>query len=153
MQSFARERIRTVIIIERIGHMTHDDWASLFDRIPVTLHSSVNLVLVNGEVSVDQFVAFTPEFVALRGRVSGTTDEGRGFFIPYHQIVYARIEQDLKGSEIGAFFDGTPINTTPIPPPPPTEAEAEATANAAGKTNILEMIRTARAGGGKPPGK
>ncbi|VTS07838.1 hypothetical protein [Tuwongella immobilis] len=150
--------------------MTRDEWSQLFRQVPQGYHASMNLVLKNGEISVEQFILFEPDFIVLRGRVAGTTDEGRCFFVPYDQIVYARIERMIKAAVVAGFFGSEPMyKDVPAIPEAETpalgqaardEAAASSAAAAAaesgsvGKNNILEMIRNAKLGGGnKPTGK
>ena len=129
--------------------MRREDLLELFKRIPERMHQYVNLVM--------------------RGREGGSTDEGRGFFVPYDEIAYVRVEQVLKVGDLKRLYGeayadiedtlgqqaeaeaaakaeaeakGQPqpdVTTTPPPATAPTDPASIA------KQNLLDRIRAARA--------
>jgi hypothetical protein len=143
-----------------------EDCVDLFKRIPEETHAQVNLVLRNCFVlSVDVVIRFEPTYLVFRGREGGTTDEGRGFFVPYDEISYLRIERPVRVGEMKAMFGETghidaedrlsaaaqeaaavtppPAGTlTPAPSPSPITANDPASI---AKQNLLDRIRAARA--------
>ncbi len=85
--------------------MINTDWIALFQLIPHERHSKLVLVLNTGsEVNVEAFVRFESTHLVLRGRVAGSTDEGRAFFVPYTYLLYLRIDENVKVSEINDFY-------------------------------------------------
>ena len=146
--------------------MTNEEWIDMFRVIPEEEQNSIVLVLRNGaELSVDTLFRFEVNFLVMRGRVNGTTDEGRAFFIPYDQMVYYRIERITNLAKLRDFLEGRSGNEAPrapvkvelpepvhLAPPPavptiPTApipstpiTDATATRNA-----LLDRIRAARA--------
>lgn len=142
--------------------MQNQEWIDMFRVIPEEHHNEVVLVLQNGsELAIDTFFRFEPNFIVARGRVAGTTDENRAFFVPYNQMLYYRIERVMKIEELEEFFNtrpsqpanGTangaagatiPSTVTPVPAPA-VPLDAAATRNA-----LLERIRVARAGQNMP---
>ncbi len=137
--------------------MTNVEWIDMLRVIPPEQQNELVLVLKNmSEISVDTFFRFEPTFLVVRGRVAGTTDEGRGFFVPYDQMVYVRIERVVNLHELQAIFDGLPGRTvapvaeTPAPvPPPAADAPPPAAAPPAPEPTthnaLLDRIRAARA--------
>jgi hypothetical protein len=54
-------------------------------------------------------------YLVFRGRVSGNTDEGRVFFLPYNQIDFVQINRQVKEVEIREMFGdqpGVPVRET-----------------------------------------
>lgn len=85
--------------------MTRDEWMTMFRGFPEAEHNRLVLVLQNGaEISIDTVFRFEPHFLILRGRVGGTIDEARGFFIPYSEMVYVRFERVMKLEELNEMF-------------------------------------------------
>src|SRR5262245_57782428 len=135
--------------------MTNEEWIDMLRVIPPEQQNELVLVLRNlSEISVDAFFRFEPTFLVLRGRVAGTIEEGRAFFVPYDQMVYVRIERVVNLSELQDLFDGLPSRcAAPVPdaqaptpgdaaPAPPAPAAAEPVTS---HTALLERIRAARA--------
>ncbi len=85
--------------------MTNIEWIDMFRVIPEHEHSKLVIVLLTGmELSVDTLLRFETNFLVLRGRVAGTVDEARGFFVPYAQMLCFRLERTMKLEELTAFF-------------------------------------------------
>jgi hypothetical protein len=131
--------------------MRNEEWIEMIRLIPTSQHPQLVVVLQNGgELSVDMIYKCEPNYVVLRGRVAGTTDEGRGFFVPYDQMLYLRLERKMKVEDLAALFGETPptsvagadsekaLVATEITIEQPTDP-ATTTRNA-----LLERIRAAR---------
>ena len=81
--------------------MKNEEWIEIFRSIPEERHASLVVVLTNSsEISVDCLFRFEPTFVILRGRLGGTTDDNRAFFVPYSSIQYFRIDRVIKLEEL-----------------------------------------------------
>ncbi|MBN9121783.1 MAG: hypothetical protein J0I06_22025 [Planctomycetes bacterium] len=88
--------------------MRREECVELFKRIPEAYHPQVNLVLRNQFVlSVDVVIRFEPAYIVFRGREGGTTDEGRGFFVPYEEIAYFRLERVVRLGEMKQMYGET----------------------------------------------
>jgi hypothetical protein len=133
--------------------MTNADWILLFRRIPETDHVKVVITLITGvDVYVDAFYRFEDGFAVLRGRFGGSTDEGRGFFVPYNEILCVRIDRVVKEEEIQDYFPEAPTAArksgsleTPIVPPSERPTPTVPTDPAAASKLLLERIRAVRA--------
>jgi len=149
--------------------MENRDWIEMFRVIPEAQHNQLVLVLLNGsEISLDTLFRFESNYVVARGRVGGTTDENRAFFIPYQQMLYYRLERIVKLEELTDIYEGQPpavaapdVTETPLaaPAPSPTAVNplvpVTAPANNgtpaapvdpnATRNALLERIRAARA--------
>lgn len=136
--------------------MTNADWIEMLRVIPEEDQNQLVLVLQNGcEVSIDTLYRHEPNFLVARGRVGGTTDEGRAFFIPYDQMLYFRIERITNLAELKDIMDGraprkpaegeTPIEgLQPIVATPVVSPAAPLDGSAA-RNALLDRIRAARA--------
>jgi len=134
--------------------MQSGEWIDMLRVLPVEQHNTIVLVLKNrAEIAVDTLYRFDTNFLVLRGRVGGTTDEGRAFFIPYDQMVYYRIERVVKLEELQSFFDAQPERAlaTPSDPVAPAQPQAPAAPTAqppdanSTRNALLDRIRAARA--------
>ena len=144
--------------------MRREECVELFKRVPEAYHPQMNLVLRNQFVlSVDVVVRFEPAYIAFRGREGGTTDEGRGFFVPYEEIAYIRLERVVRLGEMKLMYGETgfvdaedrlsaaeqkePEETLPVdtktPLPVPTAMPQDPASIA--KQNLLDRIRATRA--------
>ena len=145
--------------------MTNADWIEMFQLLPEAEHSKLVIVLQTGaEISVDTLVKFERNFLVLRGRLSGTIEEARAFFVPFDQMLCLRLERMIRLEELqdmlpsGPGKHPTPVNRmssddtreqapfrsahpTPVAPTDP----------AAASRLLLEKIRATRATAPPPP--
>ena len=110
---------------------------------------------------------FEETYLVFSGREGGTSDESRGFFVPYDEISYIRIERPVRVAELKRMYgetgfqdmedrlaaqtaahsaqkgDGSvmPVTPSPVPTPSPMASDPAAIA----RQNLLDRIRAARA--------
>lgn len=66
------------------------------------------MTTIGMEISIQNVVAMEQEHMVIRGRLAGTADMGRVFFVPYDQINYLGFQKEMKQSQIQALVgDGT----------------------------------------------
>lgn len=143
-------------------------WEVLFRAIPEGQQNNLILITRAGvEISVQCVLRIDPECVVIRGRLSGSQDAGRVFFIPYQQIDNIGFFREMKESEFHEMFAGL---TFPGRPGPAAQAvaldaapaEEVATPVAPGaipasrmdipiKSEVLERFRN-RSSNGRPGG-
>ena len=88
--------------------MRREDCVEMFAKIPEGMHPQVNLILRNGFcLSVSMVARYEDNYVVFSGREGGTSDEGRGFFVPYDEISYVRIERAVRVGELKRMFGET----------------------------------------------
>jgi hypothetical protein len=142
----------------------------MFGKIPEGMHPSVNLVLRNGFcLAVSMVARYEENYVVFSGREGGTSDEGRGFFVPYDEISYIRIEKPIRVGELKSMYGemgyqdmedrldamtreadkkaeghSTPATSAPLPVANGTPIMASDPA-AIARQNLLDRIRAARA--------
>ena len=150
--------------------MRREDCVEMFAKIPEGMHPQVNLILRNGFcLSVSMVARYEDNYVVFSGREGGTSDEGRGFFVPYDEISYVRIERAVRVGELKRMFgetgyedmedrldamthaaqkeaDNPSLTTTPAPVPVANGTPIMASDPAAiARQNLLDRIRAARA--------
>jgi hypothetical protein len=144
--------------------MQKDVCVDMFKRIPEETHAQVNLVIRNCfVVSVEVVVRFEETYMVVRGREGGTTDEGRGFFVPYEEISYLRIERPVRVGELKSWYgemghidaedrlsapqkpDAAATPADAAPQPVPINVGAGTDPGSIAKQNLLNRIRAARA--------
>jgi hypothetical protein len=100
-------------------------WVKLLQHIPATEQDKLMLVTTGGtEITIQCFLRIDPECLALRGRLSGSTDAGRIFFVPYSHIDYFGFQQPVKEAEFHERFGSLellapPSATVPVAAEPP----------------------------------
>ncbi len=160
--------------------MLGNAWMGLFSRIPLMQQDGLGIVTASGlEINLQSVMRMEEEYVVVRGRIMGSTDANRTFFVPYDQINTLIFQRVLKEEEIQAWYSDKPL-PKPVEAPkpaqgetPPTEtpaAEAESPTpmiqpmatptsstpmSTPGKTAILERLRkrTTDNAAGRPPAK
>jgi hypothetical protein len=81
-------------------------WVKLLSHIPASEQSKLMLVTTSGaEITIQCFLRLDPECLALRGRLAGSTEAGRVFFVPYTHIDYLGFQQPLKEAEFHDIFN------------------------------------------------
>ncbi len=125
-------------------------WVKLLRHIPASEQSNLMLVTTSGtEIAIQSLLRIDPECLALRGRLAGSTDAGRVFFVPYSQIDYFGFQQPLKEADFQQLFgnldsltatsstDPEPAEPAPAPSAQPTPPRTPV----AIKSVVLEKFR------------
>src|SRR5947209_2925396 len=139
--------------------MQSSAWKAIFNRIPREHHEIMMVVTSIGiEINVRNIQLLEPDYVIIRGRVGGTTDAGRLFFVPYDQINYVTFNKEIKEQQVAEMLGlQAPPEKGPIPEgyaiqpvveaatepekEPPPAAEPAKPAVPPGKMALLERIR------------
>src|SRR5438067_13892215 len=99
--------------------MQSADWIRLLQKIPANYHDSLVLVTTIGiDITVQTIERIEDAYVMVRGRMSGSTDAGRLFFLPFDQINYLTYTKLAKQQDIAALLGEGPS----APPPAALEA-------------------------------
>lgn len=103
--------------------MQNTGWVALLQRIPAEYRDNLIITTRAGsEIYVQAILSLEQEFVVLRGRPVGSTDEGRAVIIPLDQIDFVCSQRSMKEAEILAMMGSS---TSPIALPR-TEAKPAA---------------------------
>jgi hypothetical protein len=113
--------------------MQNAAWMALWRKLPPDQHDQLMVVTSIGtEIAIQNILRIEEDFVVIRGRLAGSSDTGRVFFIPYNQINYAGFQKAIKEEEFHALFGENEAPTAapsaaaaqpsgPITPPPPSK--------------------------------
>ena len=146
--------------------MRREDIVDIVERVPERDQSKIQFITVTGmQLNVEVFARFEPTYMVFRGREGGQTDEGRGFFVPYDEVVCLKIERLIKTSELKSFYgeivaaerdmekegrEGKPIEMQASAPSSSTPSPISGPMDPAqiAKQNLLARIRAARTAAG-----
>jgi len=140
--------------------MTNADWVQLLHRIPEHEHAKMVFVMRTAtELCVEVVFRIEEAYAVVRGRFAGSTDELRGFFVPYDQILCLRLDRMVRGEEMHEFFANEPVPAgrksgsleTPMVPPSERPTPTVPADPAAASKLLLERIRAVRASSAKFP--
>ena len=93
-------------------------WIAFLRHIPASLMDALSIKTIGGtEIAVQAILRVDHEVVAVKGRISGSQDTGRIFFLPFGQIDYVGYLKELKEADFHAAFDSMTL-------PPPSVGEA-----------------------------
>jgi hypothetical protein len=99
--------------------MQNTDWIELFHLIPADQQNILVLTTVSGmDLNIETILRTEPSVLVFRGRVQGSTDDGRVFFLPYRQIDFLQINRFVRENEIQEMFAKA---APPEPPEKPPE--------------------------------
>jgi hypothetical protein len=85
--------------------MQNAAWMALWRRLPPDQHDQLMVVTAIGtEIAIQNVLRIEEDFVVIRGRLAGSSDTGRVFFVPYNQINYAGFQRAVKEEEFDALF-------------------------------------------------
>jgi hypothetical protein len=143
--------------------MRREEVMDVLQKIPEDKLVKTMLVLnVGSSINIDCVMRKEPGYLVVRGREAGSNDEGRGFFVPYEQIAFIKLELPLKQNDFRAMY-GEPLKAgsvldEPDPTPAPGQLPAIPKVSASvaptdiAKQNLLDRLRAARtsSGTGKP---
>jgi hypothetical protein len=112
--------------------MTNLEWVEMLKVIPKHEHNALVLMTTAGlELTVETIFRFEQAYLVMRGRLAGTNDEGRAFFIPYDQITYLNLNRLVAEKDIREFYgelmEDEPKPLTEDAPPPEPEQSLAAT--------------------------
>jgi hypothetical protein len=119
--------------------MQNDAWVKILRHIPAAEQGKLMLVTTSGtEIAVQCFLRIDPECLAFKGRLAGSTDGGRVFFIPYARIDYFGYQQPVKESDFQELF-----GNLEMPSAEPSEAESSPALPAAPTPRQTPVIKSA----------
>jgi hypothetical protein len=155
--------------------MQADVWKAILRRVPAAQIDNLMLMTAQGtEINAQALLRMEEDYLVLRGRLAGSNDGDRVFFVPYEHLDYIGFQRPLTGTQLQAVFgEGPAVPPEPSPPPeepaatlPPEPAAAEASAAPAlpapgpltrlpSRSKIIARLRlrteAAREAGDSPP--
>src|SRR5437867_4668334 len=80
-------------------------WAVVLRRIPPEHHNILMLVTRSGtEIALQNILHLDDEVLAIKGRLAGSQDAGRLYFVPLDNIDYFGFNRMVKDEEYAALF-------------------------------------------------
>ena len=120
--------------------MQSSAWIELLRLVPEKQHQNLLvLTAIGNEIAVQDIVRMEPDYLVVRGRLAGTSDLGRAFFIPFDRIVYIGYQKVVPQAELYGLYGATP---------PERKPEARPTVEEAAKENEQATPAEARSGAG-----
>lgn len=110
--------------------MRSEIWISLFNRFPPERIAKLSIVTVGGnEINVQTVFHIEDEYVVMRGRQAGTTDEPRVLMLPLDQIEFMSFRDVLKDTDVESIFGAASVarpgpKQAVAPPPEPVKQAA-----------------------------
>lgn len=122
-------------------------WGRLLRIIPEKEHDCLMVLTSNRtEIAVQALLRIDADFLVIKGRLAGTQDPGRVFFIPYEQINYVGFNRQVKDAEFNEMFADLDAPAPPaaltLPDPPSAEGNSPRTPPAPVKSAVLERYRS-----------
>lgn len=123
--------------------MQAQTWISLFRHIPPEQQNRFTLVTANGmEITVQSLLRLEADFAIIKGRLSGSQDAGRVFFIPYVSIDTFSFTNPVKDSEVADLFDTLTFTAPAVPAAPALPAEAPPAVSPSARTPLPVSLPT-----------
>ncbi len=138
--------------------MTADDVHDILDKFSVDdLPKTVLCLKYGAAITIDAIARKEQDYLVIRGRENGTTDEGRAFFVPYEDVLYIKLDRLLRIEDLKRMY-GEQVTVKASATDEPAAAEASTTATPApttamdpaaiAKQNLLARIRAAKTAAG-----
>jgi hypothetical protein len=85
--------------------MESSSWSALLQRLPLDQHEKLMMVTSGGtEMAIQRILFIQGDCLIIKGRLSGSQDTGRVFFIPYSHIDYLGFQTAVLESDIRNWF-------------------------------------------------
>ena len=115
-------------------------WVAILRHIPADkLNGFTIMVEGNIEITLQSLLRLEVEFAVIKGRLSGSQDAGRVFFVPYCRMINLGTLHPIKDEEYEAIFQTLTIPTSsavciappssPAPVPEPVAVFGQTTPN------------------------
>ena len=113
--------------------MQSSAWIALLRRIPPDQQDTLAIMTTVGiEINLQAILRVEGDYAVIRGRLAGTTDTGRVFFVPFSQINYLGFTREVREPQIRALYGEGPAGELAQPKPEavtPAPAAAEPAAS------------------------
>ena len=120
--------------------MPSSAWTRLLRLVPPKDQDGLILVTCNHtEFAVQSLLRFDADFLIIKGRLAGSQDAGRVYFVPYEQIDHIGFNREVKDAEFNAMFANLEAAPAFASPPEPTAPDGSKTPL---KSAVLERFRS-----------
>lgn len=97
------------------------------------------------EIAVQAILRFDADFLIIKGRLAGSQEAGRVFFIPYEQIDHIGFYRAVKEADFNEMFAGLDVPEAPVASATPDSTVVDANGSKASpplKSAVLERFRS-----------
>lgn len=116
--------------------MQSTPWQNLLKKVPQSEMQRLMLRTLGAtELMIQSIISMDGECLIFRGRLAGTQDNGRVFFVPYDQIDFLSTVNVIKEEDLAGWF-GSSVNGAE----PASNATPEETPAANGSTNGAQRL-------------
>jgi hypothetical protein len=89
--------------------MQSSAWIGLLRLIPPDQQDALAIMTTVGiEINLQTILRLEDDYVVIRGRLAGTTDTGRVFFVPFSQMNYLGFTKEVREAQIKALYGESP---------------------------------------------
>src|ERR1043166_6893589 len=89
--------------------MQSTPWIALLKKIPAEQHNQLSLVTTSGiEMALQTILVVEGECLVFKGRLSGSQDAGRLFYVPFDRIDYVGFNRVVGEDEFKAWYGDLP---------------------------------------------
>ena len=121
--------------------MQSSPWIALLKKLPPEQHHHLMLLTASGiEIALQAILQIEGEALVFKGRLSGSQDAGRLFYVPYDRIDFLGFNRTVGEDEFRAWYGEAPS--------PAANGEAGSASNGSGprptlanRAALLERIR------------
>jgi hypothetical protein len=131
--------------------MRNPEWVDLLRNLPAPLQENLVLNTTAGsELAIQKVICAGGDYLLIRGRLTGTTDEAAFFLVPFERINYLGLPKSLKEDMVRDLFkvpvpsesaEETPASPQSSPDPAATPSTDSAS------TGSAQPIQLANANG------
>ncbi|MBI1918609.1 MAG: hypothetical protein HYS12_28280 [Planctomycetes bacterium] len=127
--------------------MQSTPWIALLKKIPAEQQNQLMLVTTSGiEVAIQVILVLEGECLVFKGRLSGSQDAGRLFYVPFDRIDYVGFNRVVSEDEFKSWYGDTPAasaNKTDTPANGSSPANGPASRTPLpNRAALLERIRS-----------
>jgi hypothetical protein len=89
--------------------MQSTPWIALLKKIPAEQHNQLTLVTTSGtEIALQIILVLDGECLVFKGRLSGSQDAGRLFYVPFDRIDYVGFTRVVSEDEFKGWYGDLP---------------------------------------------
>jgi hypothetical protein len=94
------------------------------------------------EIAIQSILKFDDDFLVIKGRLAGSQEAGRVFFIPFEQIDHVGFYRAIKDTEFNEMFAGLDAPPAPAPTDPAVGDANGSKPPLPLKSSVLERFRS-----------
>lgn len=123
--------------------MLSQPWIALLKKLPPEQHNQLVLVTTAGlEMSIQTILVMEGECLIFKGRLAGSQDAGRLFYVPYDRIDYLAFSRVVSEEEFRGWYGELSPNGVPAEPMTKSGSDPNIRAALPNRAALLERIRS-----------